>query len=32
MHVDGFVRGKGRFIVTEYVATDERPARASRSC
>jgi hypothetical protein len=24
MHVDGFVRGKGRFIVTEYVATDER--------
>ena len=24
MHVDGFVRGKGRFINTEYVATDER--------
>jgi len=24
MHVDGFVRGKGRFIVTDYVATDER--------
>ena len=24
MHVDGFVRGKGRFILTEYVATDER--------
>ena len=24
MHVDGFVRGKGRFIVTEYVPTDER--------
>ncbi len=24
MHVDGFVRGKGRFIVTEYLATDER--------
>ncbi|MBA85956.1 MAG: formate dehydrogenase subunit alpha [Rhodobacteraceae bacterium] len=24
MHVDGFVRGKGRFIHTEYVATDER--------
>ncbi|MFV0474561.1 MAG: formate dehydrogenase subunit alpha [Pikeienuella sp.] len=24
MHVEGFVRGKGRFIVTEYVATDER--------
>ena len=24
MHLDGFVRGKGRFINTEYVATDER--------
>ena len=24
MHVDGFVRGKGNFMVTEYVATDER--------
>jgi formate dehydrogenase major subunit len=24
MHVDGFVRGKGKFIVTEYVATEER--------
>jgi formate dehydrogenase major subunit len=24
MHVDGFVRGKGRFIITEYVATDEK--------
>ena len=24
MHVDGFVRGKGRFILTEYVATDEK--------
>ncbi|MGG7567167.1 formate dehydrogenase subunit alpha [Rhodovulum sp. DZ06] len=24
MHVDGFVRGKGRFIVTEYIATAER--------
>ncbi|MEI4485487.1 formate dehydrogenase subunit alpha [Frigidibacter sp. MR17.14] len=24
MHVDGFVRGKGRFIHTEYVATDEK--------
>jgi formate dehydrogenase major subunit len=24
MHVDGFVRGKGRFIRTEYVATEER--------
>jgi formate dehydrogenase major subunit len=24
MHSDGFVRGKGRFIVTEYIPTDER--------
>ena len=24
MHVDGFVRGRGRFMVTEYVPTDER--------
>ena len=24
MHVDGFMRGKGKFINTEYVATDER--------
>jgi formate dehydrogenase major subunit len=24
MHIDGFVRGKGRFVVTEYVPTDER--------
>jgi len=24
MHVDGFVRGKGRFVVTEYVPTDEK--------
>ncbi|MCK9510973.1 MAG: formate dehydrogenase subunit alpha [Pigmentiphaga sp.] len=24
MHVDSFVRGQGRFIITEYVATDER--------
>ena len=24
MHVDGFVRGKGRFIVTEYIPTDEK--------
>ncbi len=24
MHVDGFVRGRGRFIRTEYVATDEK--------
>ena len=28
MHVDGFVRGKGKFVLTEYVPTDEthRPA------
>jgi formate dehydrogenase major subunit len=24
MHVDHFVRGKGHFVLTEYVATDER--------
>jgi formate dehydrogenase major subunit len=27
MHVNGFVRGKGRFMITEYVATDERTNR-----
>ncbi len=24
MHMDAFVRGKGRFVVTEYIPTDER--------
>jgi formate dehydrogenase major subunit len=24
MHIDGFVRGEGRFVVTEYVPTGER--------
>ena len=24
MHIDGFVRGKGKFMITEYVPTDER--------
>jgi formate dehydrogenase major subunit len=24
MHIDGFMRGKGKFIRTEYVATDEK--------
>jgi formate dehydrogenase major subunit len=24
MHADRFVRGKGRFVLTEYIATDER--------
>ncbi|MBI1201858.1 MAG: formate dehydrogenase subunit alpha [Rhodopseudomonas sp.] len=24
MHIDGFVRGKGNFVVTEYIATDEK--------
>ncbi len=24
MHIGGFVRGKGKFVVTEYVATDEK--------
>ncbi|MDQ0038244.1 formate dehydrogenase major subunit [Variovorax boronicumulans] len=27
MHIDAFVRGKGRFIVTQYVATDEKVTR-----
>jgi formate dehydrogenase major subunit len=27
MHVQEFVRGKGRFVVTEYVPTDERTTR-----
>ena len=24
MHIGGFVRGKGKFVVTEYIPTDER--------
>jgi formate dehydrogenase major subunit len=24
MHVEGFVRGKGKFVVTEYIPTDEK--------
>lgn len=24
MHIDGFVRGRGRFVVSDYVATDEK--------
>jgi formate dehydrogenase major subunit len=27
MHVDEFVRGKGRFVITEYVPTEERTTR-----
>jgi formate dehydrogenase major subunit len=27
MHVDAFVRGKGKFIITKYVATDEKVNR-----
>ncbi len=27
MHVDAFVRGKGRFIITQYVATAEKVTR-----
>lgn len=27
MHVDEFVRGKGRFMITQYVASDERSTR-----
>ncbi len=22
MHIDGFVRGKGKFVITDYVPTD----------
>jgi len=28
MHVNGFVRGKGRFLITEYVPTAERTNRS----
>jgi formate dehydrogenase major subunit len=24
MHIGSFVRGKGKFVVTEYIATDEK--------
>ncbi len=27
MHVDGFVRGKGRFVETDYIPTSERSTR-----
>jgi formate dehydrogenase major subunit len=27
MHINGFVRGKGRFMVTKYVPTEERSTR-----
>ena len=27
MHVDGFVRGKGRFVITQYVASPEKVTR-----
>ena len=27
MHIDQFVRGKGRFMITQYVATDEKVTR-----
>jgi formate dehydrogenase major subunit len=27
MHVDEFVRGKGKFVITKYVPTDERSTR-----
>src|SRR6202030_4221936 len=25
MHIGGFVRGQGKVVITEYIATDERP-------
>src|SRR5690606_18871595 len=27
MHVDGFVRGKGRFLITQYIPTEEKVTR-----
>ena len=27
MHIDAFVRGKGRFLITQYVPTDEKVTR-----
>src|SRR4029079_1375564 len=24
MHIGGFVRGKGKFVISEYIATDEK--------
>jgi formate dehydrogenase major subunit len=27
MHIDSFVRGKGKFIITQYVASDEKVTR-----
>ena len=30
MHVDKFVRGKGRFLVTEYVPTARRSTPSTR--
>jgi formate dehydrogenase major subunit len=27
MHIGGFVRGKGRFMITEFIPTDERTSR-----
>ena len=27
MHIDQFVRGKGKFVITQYVPTDERSTR-----
>ena len=27
MHIDHFVRGKGKFVITQYVATDEKVTR-----
>ena len=28
MHIGGFVRGKGKFVITEFVPTDEKATRA----
>jgi formate dehydrogenase major subunit len=32
MHIGGFVRGKGRFMITEFVPTDERTTALPAAC
>jgi len=32
MHIGGFKKGKGKFVLTEYVPTDERAGRVIRCC
>ncbi len=28
MHIEGFARGKGKFVITEYIPTEERTRTA----